>query len=150
MIFAEGKTIRRSLVQGDSLELVPVGENEFIAQEEDPHAVRVCVPTEKPTVLGWIPKTHSRMVRQLLENEALWATTVHWVGTDERGLWRISIVLHYSRPNEEEIRLRKIVDRMAVPSPEYAKLIAAAALEGSEAESDWIDVYNATCFDVEA
>ena len=148
MIFCEGKTKRRQLVQGDHVELVPVTDLDRIAVEDDPHAVRVYMENE--AVLGWIPKTHSRMVRQLLENEALWATTVHWVGTDERGLWRISIMLHYSRPSKEELRLRKILTRMAVPSPEYAKLIAAAAPEGSDAEDDWIDVYNATCFDVEA
>lgn len=140
-----GRKNRRRLLPNQVLELAAVTGDEE-AQWEDFNAVEVKKGTER---IGWIPRTHSGIVRQLLEQNLIRSVTVWRVGTNERMRWQASLCIEYTRGFTEKERLLSIKKRMLVPNDEYASMIAASTKEGSSEESDWIEVYNDTVFSEE-
>jgi hypothetical protein len=149
MIFqSEGRKIRRRLNAGAPLLLEPEEtQGATFTTTMDPHCVAVFLGNGQKVKLGHVPKTHSRMIRELIEKDAIRGCTVYRVETDDRGYWKASFMLHFFRPSGEYMRVRNIMQSMIVPNPDYAAMIAAACEADSRAEKEWIQVYNETCTD---
>ena len=148
----EGRKLRRRLVPGYELLLKPVPRDEFVtfAVTKDSHAVEILSGEKDNVKLGYIPATHSQIVRNLIEEDSIESVKIFRVRTDNEGHWRVSLEIRYIRrtANEDKIeRVDQIMRSMQVPSREYAVLIAATTAEGSLAEEEWIEVYNETCFE---
>jgi len=148
----EGRKLRRHLIPGNELFLNPIPRDEFVTftSTEDPHAVEVLVGKLRKTRLGYVPRTHSQIVRKLIDEGALDHVQIYSVNTDADGYWRISMRLTYTRRKDDEDRVERldtIMKAMQVPNRDYASLIAAATADGSLAEQEWLAVYNETCFE---
>jgi hypothetical protein len=143
-----GKLLRKRLLPGRDLLLRPfdVSEDED-THWHDPFAVEVVAKNGNEVRIGWVPRTHSRMVRRLLDENLLVSSRVWRVGTNEKLRWIVSMEIRYRKQSVEEERLNRILESMVVPSREYAKLIATSTPAESPSEREWVDVYNESVFD---
>lgn len=113
----------------------------------DHYAVQVLVGNGERTALGYVPRTHSKIVSKLLEDALIEEVSIHKVGTDKDGHWRVSMTITYQRRTDEESRIERILGEMQVPSRQYARLIVEVTGPDSSAEREWVEVYNETCFE---
>ena len=139
---AAGKQLRRRLLPGKPLRLRASTEDS--TKWHDPFAIEVLLVNGDEVRIGWVPRTHSRMVRRMLEERLLLGSSIWRVGTDERLRWIVSMEIVYRRESAGEERIQRILSSMMVPSKDYALLIAAYTQDGTDLEREWIAVYNET------
>ena len=147
----EGRRLRRRMIPGTALDFMPVpGLLEVSPSgglDTDPYAVQVLVGNGGKTPVGYVPRTHSKIIRKLLEDAQVKKVSIHKVGTNRQGHWRVSMSIVYKRRTDEESRIERILGEMQVPSREYARLIVEVTEPDSQSEREWVEVYNETCFD---
>lgn len=85
------------------------------------------------------------MVLRLDRENRILSSLIHTVGTNDRGVWRCSIVVTYEARQDDITKIRKILDQMAVPNIQVAGMIANAADNDDEVKALLMQ-YEEGCF----
>jgi len=129
--YQEDRGLLRLLLPKQAVNLLPEPSN-----PKDKNAVSVWVPPRgKPRDvpdtasqrIGYIPKNYAPIIARLLKENRILNCAISRIGTNDRGVWRTSIVIVYEAQQDEVQKIREVMEMMAVPDIKVAGAIANAA-----------------------
>jgi hypothetical protein len=100
---------------------------------------------KEPVRIGYVPKSYAPIVKRLDNEGRILSVLAHTVGTNDRGVWRCSIVVTYEARQDDITKIREILDSMAVPNVQVAGMIANAADNDEEVKALLMQ-YEEGCF----